>query len=762
MKTLRTIKISAVALLALSLGFVCAWGEDSQKQISPNDDPTRQLANSAASLAETANPNYPVSVFYSSGDAIVEYKWMPMDSEATCKEGVKLLAKRYNCDRLLWREANTEWVMKWNAVREDSPWFGDMMTAGERINRDYKTSEHTWNAAREKGMQFWGVFHLFDYGGKAECYSGGDNGMGAFASFDPWLVKHPEYCLWDRPRITYMSGMIEYGQPEVRKEYLRRIEEMFRGPWSRYEGIFLYSFVEHMEAQYTDEYIYSDFAVKDFKDRFGVDVRTEAFDLEKYYAMRGEYITQYLRELRPLFHKYNKKLAVALNAENMEWPQLWLCGMGVWPKDATGPRILQQGRVKMDWRTWVKEGLVDELHVWGGTGPDKKIEDVKSLLDAVKGTGVKVTVFYQREFPEKDQDLYAEGVRRVVSADDTCEQGDSGERPASEIDSRDPDAVLNVLFQARKKTLELPVEKMVTLLLKHPNPMVRRQAANTIGTLKLQAGVAALEEAAINDPEGSVKSMAIQALGKVNGPHSVAAMARGFSAVNTFPVRMALRDALAAMGPDRYADVAAAYDTKDDYFRTVLLQSFSRRNGTPEYLTVLKKAIEDPNEKVRWWAAYAFAYNSARPENVEILLKALDDPSGAVQCRVAMTLKGMIPKISEDLQKRCFETLLARYEEFGAGCKRTDADWGWRPIGEVLRDGFREKGRRALLDILNGKNSELAGLTWRVLFKTNDGWHPVTKEEMERRYRFYPGGPDHGKCTLTEVAAALDQPGKGS
>lgn len=292
-----------IGLILLAAMIFPALAENSTPAPSV-DDPTRQTAVSAVTQEGRDQPKYPVSLFYSSGDAIVEYHWMPMDSEATCKAAMKILKQRYNCDRLLWREADNDWVKKWNRIRPDAPWLGDLLTDALRINRQFHNTRHTQAAAQEQGIHFWGIMALYDYGGKAECGSGGLSGMGAHWGFDPWLEAHPEYCLWDRPRITYMSGIIEYGQPEVRQEYCRQIEEMFRTDWAGYEGMFLYSFIENTEAHYTDEYIYSDFAVRDFQRRYGVDVRTQPFDLAQYYEMRGEYISQYLRDLRPLFHKY--------------------------------------------------------------------------------------------------------------------------------------------------------------------------------------------------------------------------------------------------------------------------------------------------------------------------------------------------------------------------------------------------------------------------------------------------------------------------
>jgi len=112
--------------------------------------------------------------------------------------------------------------------------------------------------------------------------------------------------------------------------------------------------------------------------------------------------------------------------------------------------------------------------------------------------------------------------------------------------------------------------------------------------------------------------------------------------------------------------------------------------------------------------------------------------------------------MSDEMKQRVFDKLMLRYQEFGDGCKRTDYDWGWRPIGEVIRDGFETQGKTAMLDILNGENTQLAQLTWRVFFQPNDDqWHPIAREDMERRYRFYPDKEEHGKCTLAEIEAAL-------
>jgi hypothetical protein len=717
------------------------------------DDPTRSNKLSEPKQAK-GTESQPVSLFYSSGDAVVVYNWLPMDSQATCKASMEVLKKRYHCERILWREASTEWGMRWSEVREDSPWLGDMVSETARINREFQTTLHASRAAAEQGMDFWGVFHFFDYCGKAECMSGGSRGTAAFWGREQWLEQHPEYCLWDRARITHMTGIVEYGEPAVRAEYLRRVEAMFEAEWKPYSGIFMHTYIENMEAHYTDEYIYSDYAVADFKKRYGVDVRTQEFDLDAYYKMRGSYITQYLRELRGVFNKHGKKLAIILNAENMEHPQAWLAGKAVWPKDAKVPYTLQQGRLHMDWRAWVKEGLVDELHVWAGAYPDQKIKDVREVLAATTGTKVKVTVSFQTEIPQPARDeFYGKGVRRVISVDPGNEEGDSSLKTTpADIQSTDSSVVLRALAQARAKDFTVPIEGLTKLLSTHANPLVRRQAAATMGTLLMSDAVPALEAAARVEKEASVLAMIFDALGKVNGPGTLAALADGFARMNTFPVRMALRNALAAMPPERTADLIKSYDTKDSYFRRVLAESFTRRNNPPEIHEVLRRSIRDEHPKVRWWSAYGYGYVRYTEETGEALLAALDDINGAVQSRAAMTLRDLSAKLSPEAKKRFFSKLVQLYKEFGSGSTRSDREWGWRPMGETLRDGFGDEGRAVLLNLLNQGEPTLASLTWRVFFQPNENaWHIISKDDMERRYRFHPGGADAGKCTLADV-----------
>jgi hypothetical protein len=162
----------------------------------------------------------------------------------------------------------------------------------------------------------------------------------------------------------------------------------------------------------------------------------------------------------------------------------------------------------------------------------------------------------------------------------------------------------------------------------------------------------------------------------------------------------------------------------------------------------------DPDPMVRYRAAYSLAVYPGM-DTAATLLKLLDDPCHEVQSRAARSVNCLLENgiyISAEMRNRLFEKLMARYQEFGPGSNRADKDWGLRPFGEANLDQFGIEGKNALIDILNGKNTELAKLTWQVLFLHEDyHWPAVTREKMEANYRYYPGRPDHKVLQHVEV-----------
>ncbi len=77
--------------------------------------------------------------------------------------------------------------------------------------------------------------------------------------------------------------------------------------------------------------------------RYGVNILETDFDLDAWRRLRGEYLTQFLREIRGLTNQYNKKFTV-------------LTQRG----DHLGHPI---SNMVIDWRRWVKEEIIDDLGI---------------------------------------------------------------------------------------------------------------------------------------------------------------------------------------------------------------------------------------------------------------------------------------------------------------------------------------------------------------------------------------------------------------
>ena len=146
-------------------------------------------------------------------------------------------------------------------------------------------------------------------------------------------------------------------------------------------------------------------------------------------------------------------------------------------------------------------------------------------------------------------------------------------------------------------------------------------------------------------------------------------------------------------------------------------------------------------------------------QSAAALLKLLDDPCDAVQSRAARSINCTLQNaifVSAEMRKRLFDKLMDKYQQFGPNSTRTDKDWGFRPFGEAIRDGFGTDGKNALIDILNGKDTDLAKLSWQILFLQED-YHraPGSREKMEANYEYYPGHPKHTKL----IKRPADHPG---
>ena len=204
--------------------------------------------------------------------------------------------------------------------------------------------------AHKCGLKIFGYITLFD-----EYYPGLESAF---------QIAHPEYTWKHRLRNHHLRGLLSYAYPEVRAHRLKQVEEL---NGYGFDGLYLDTARSHGGIQPIiampltggdpyQEYGFNEPEVEEFKRRTGVDptVRNPAdaplvdFDRDAWNRLRGEYLTQFIREVREKTNQADLRLAVGFYTD----ADCYLSPAG------------RRGRVPMgrfhhDYETWVEEDLVD-------------------------------------------------------------------------------------------------------------------------------------------------------------------------------------------------------------------------------------------------------------------------------------------------------------------------------------------------------------------------------------------------------------------
>lgn len=194
----------------------------------------------------------------------------------------------------------------------------------------------------------------------------------------PWqsrfTAENPQYLACDRSLTIdgrrHHWGVMEYAYPQVRHymlDVIRTFSDRFR-----FDGVYLSLRSHSPPARHADEFGFNQPIVQEYRRRYGRDILRQTFDLEKWRALRGEYFTTFLRELKSHLGKRGQNLCV-----------------GVPQGDYLGPPF---GNLKIDWRAWVSEGIIDDLlvgHVAGrGLYPHRTQRAMGYLQSQEDGLGL--------------------------------------------------------------------------------------------------------------------------------------------------------------------------------------------------------------------------------------------------------------------------------------------------------------------------------------------------------------------------------------
>ncbi len=667
----------------------------------------------------------PLYAFCGTGDHLWVAEREPVDSPATVDALFEWLAKTYGVKRMYWRGAQSYLWDKEYKMGKASVRTYDWIEWKRHVYNDLHANEAAVAAARRNGMEIFMYTGLFEHGVQPD--------VGVIAPYlfeDRFRIEHPEWCMLDRWGERRCPGPLSFAYPEVRAALVKRYVDFV----TRYEfdGINFYTYVENLGIRYLDEFGFNEPVVREFAKRFpNVDLRRDKLtdDQRKHwYRCRGVFVTQFLRELHAVLAAKGKKLSVILDANEPDYAQPW------WSKPMPGT-----GMIHMDWQRWVDEGIVDEL--WAqlaGTGAQRKLLD--RLIKKCRGTLVKLTV--------RAVDPYDPGWAKYVAAGVTPIAVTTWARNGVERLSLEPTSAATLRsedWRLRVQTLDdvmhgkLKIDApAVAEMAEDPHVLVRRKAMHALAALEA-SDQAHVIEGRLFDPESSVRIAAAAALGKARGPDSVARILAALAKDSHFQFKMACRDALIASH-----DVGAAVaGTSSDAaaVREVCVRALYKMGHAGAQAAVypaLRRMMLDKAEdyRVRFHATEGLLglrlkLSQAQRRQLAADWMSMLDGDGeteeavAVQLIAALAL-GYIPSYLPPIQRRAaLDRLLELFREYGDGCKRVDAAYGWRVVGNSIFR-FRAHGREAI-DALRTQRADkwLAWIAYQVLYVRQ--WNNIGK-----------------------------------
>ena len=703
-----------------------------------------------------AQPPPTLDVYISTGD----HHWMasslPVDSPASIAASFDML-KAVGVRRIYWRGLQEAQMQATAHVREDNFHYATWMEWSRHLIEDLDIERLAVEAAHERGMELWGVGTLGDWGCTADTPGYGDY---------PWFwestlrIEHPEWVPVDKYGYRKQGGPIELAYPEARQALVdlnARLAEH-----AGYDGVLFITYVENFSMRFQDEFAFNEPIVTDFKRKHGIDPRIDPFtknacriDFQRH---RGTYLTEYLRELKSALPA-GTGLGMFVNPRTPRFPQVW----STLPQD-----FHTLGEVYFDLESWVSEGIVDQLSVYGaynGIGQPKTIAD---MLWLTRETGTSVafttsspTASIYEPFHERTAAVFA-----VAQDSHYLTRGGFPEQDATALTSGTPVQRMRFLAQVAEGSSEAEPAAIVPLV-EDANPLVRRLTIAALVKLGDPVALPAIE-GALGDAENCVRCMAMHALGTLNRPESFEPMIAALAEYPEHPLHEAARVSLARVRLAPREELHAAAGHEDDAVRTAALRALRLSSPGEDDVPLLVEHLTDPHRRAAYSAAEALGSVSNSEAAVRALIEATTLPDAAVADRAATSLAAMVRRGDREANVLRPEVLVAAralFAQFGEGCARADAEWGYRPAGELLL-ALGDEGEAALREFMvppaGGTDRLLAELAWRVLyFREKAGpneFRFISEEESDRAFQVRPAWLP--RLRTARFSEAFDDPGR--
>jgi guanyl-specific ribonuclease Sa len=606
-----------------------------------------------------------------------------VDSPATIEAMAEWMAKTYGITRLYWRGGQMGiWDSEYK-IGADTPLQYDWNRGWVRhLQNDLGINETAVRAAKRQGMEVFLYTGLFEHGVQP------DVGIISPYLFEDRLRReHPEWCPVDRWQERRCPGPLCFGYPEVRRALVERYLRSVVG--NGYDGMTFYTYVENVGLRHADEFGFNPPIVEEFaKHCHDVDLRRDKLTDEQkaiWYRCRGKFVTDFLRDLHTALAKQGRKLSIILDAKNPDHPQPW------WGKKAPGT-----GLIHMDWRAWIEQGIVDELWVQLGATADQQAL-LDELLRLCRGKPIRLVV--------RTPDPFSATWNRYVAAGVTPVAVVTAPRNGIErltLDPIGPDSLCSADWRQRAQAaddaaagkLRVPA-KAIAPLSRDPHVLVRRKSMYALAALQATAHVAEIE-AGLFDSESSVRIAAAAALATVHGSDSAQKLLTALERDGYFQFKEACIDGLAGMKEKALPASLTGLKSAVPAVREVCVRALYQlgKGGLArEVWEPLRAALLDAGTdwQVRYWAVDGLvglrleATIAQQQQFGADLLMILDSPAPTgLQLHAAWGLgylAGLLPAAQADAVRGCLARL---FRQFGDGCTRSDAAFGWRVVGNAL------------------------------------------------------------------------------
>lgn len=655
----------------------------------------------------------------------------PYDSESTIRENFEAMKRDHHVNRVWWRGGQDKYAHQYFDLVEESLlhyyiWEWAYLHDSE--------ASMAVDICKDLGVEVWMWTGLFEFGASKD--TGG-------SSFFPYVFEsklrkeHPEWLPVNKYGTRQQAGPIEFCYPEARAAYIQTLKDFLLQ--EGYEGIVFYTYAENFGTRYLDEFGFNQPIVDEFRNRYGVDIRTEPFDKEAWAALRGEYVTQFLRELGVELQPHGIKVAIMLSSETPELPSLW---PGGW-SSADKQRI---GRILMDWHTWVNEGLVDELSVdYPGS-----ITKAQELLNYCQQYNPNVQVSMCLE-----SGYLPEGVIQIVFSGTAAQSGfpveqvldppNNFEDPAQILRDGDKWQKRQVLYLASLNRITLDVNDIATASI-DDDVFVRSMAIRALRASGLTGAIPFIE-ARLNDTENSVRCLAAVELGNLPGPDSLkkildTIVSYGNCQYNFSAVPQSIQQMKSGgnLGSAQKLLLSSYFSHADPNVRETVIYSVGSSSLASEFKSeILNMASYDTDYFSKTQAMSQFAGIFGIAETYDILKTNIEGVDQIIQVRAAESL-GYYETRLFSYKNRSLQLLLDLFKKYGYGSDRLDQEWGWRSVGNAILSVGSEGETELEKLMCETTDAKLANLAWKTLYirQHNQKNMPITEEQDKIAHKLNP------------------------